>query len=198
LPIIGLTVFLGVAWQTASAEMFAYRDARGILHFSNVPQDPRWVPLSVPPSTGPRTSKDRNQAYPFASIVAAHARQAGIDAALVRAIIKVESNFDPRAQSNKGAIGLMQILPQTAQLYGRVNLYEPIENIRVGVRHLKLLLEQFRNDLRLALAAFNAGATAVTRHGGVPPFPETIEYIGRVLAQYRTYNGARDKVPANR
>lgn len=186
---IVLLAFVGAcgAWQNIGAEIFAYRDERGIVHFSNVRETPRWIPLSVPPSVPSRTLDAPKQEYPFAGIVAAHALRAGVDAALVRAIIKVESNFDPRARSHKGAIGLMQLLPQTARLYGRANLYEPVENIRVGIRHLKLLLEKFQNNLRLALAAYNAGAAAVTRYGGVPPFPETIEYVGRVLQRYQTY-----------
>lgn len=188
LPLAALTLALAYAApKTASAEVFAYRDDRGILHFSNVRETPRWIPLIVPPFSSTRTFDHLSQPYPFASIVGAHARRTGIDAALVRAIIKVESDFDPRARSHKGAIGLMQVLPETAALYGRVNLYEPAQNIRVGIRHLKHLLAQFRNDMRLALAAYNAGAAAVNRYGGVPPFPETIDYVARVLGKYSSY-----------
>jgi soluble lytic murein transglycosylase-like protein len=89
----------------------------------------------------------------------------------------------------------MQLLPETAQRYGRFDLYEPNENIRVGVQHLKRLMAQFRNDLRLTLAAYNAGAEAVAKHGGIPPFPETIEYIGRVLRHYRSYRVSTDRLP---
>jgi len=169
------------------AEIFTHRDEQGITHFSNVPEDRRWFPLKVPPQSRHQARESQNQAYPFARLVGIHALQHGIDAALIRAIIKVESNFDPRARSHKGAMGLMQVLPQTAKRYGHFDLFEPNENIRVGVRHLKLLLAQFRNDLRLTLAAYNAGAGAVTKHGGVPPFRETIEYIGRVLRHYQSY-----------
>jgi soluble lytic murein transglycosylase-like protein len=180
-----------LAWsstpETLRAEIFAYRDAGGVLHLSNVQDSPRWIPLHVPPSIRPHGFDATNLAYPFARIVNSYARQAGIEASLIRAIIKVESNFDPRAKSKKGAIGLMQVLPETAARYGRFDLYEPDDNIRVGIRHLKLLLAQFGNDLRLALAAYNAGAKVVEQYGGIPPFPETIQYISRVLHRYNSY-----------
>jgi len=191
-PLLAVFVAWTLSPTAVRAEMFSYRDDRGILHFSNVRDDSRWVPLAVPSSVKARVLDARNQAYPFSVIVSVQALLHGIDAALVRAIIKVESDFDPQALSRKGAMGLMQLLPETAQRYGRVDLYEPDANIRVGVQHLKRLMAQFRNDLRLTLAAYNAGAEAVAKHGGIPPFPETIEYIGRVLRHYQSYRVSTD------
>ena len=114
-------------------------------------------------------------------------QQYGVEFALIKAVIKAESNFDPFALSPKGARGLMQLMPQTATLRGVGNVYSSRENIGGGVRHLRLLLNRFRGDLRLALAAYNAGAEAVERYGGVPPFPETREYVRRVLSYRQSY-----------
>lgn len=195
-PLPAIVVGWVFAQTPIGAEIFVHRDEQGITHFSDVPGDPRWVPLQVPTSIRKHPLNGRHQEYPFARLIGAQALQHGIDAALIRAVIKVESNFDPLARSQKGAVGLMQLLPQTARRYGVFDLYEPNENIRAGVRHLKLLMAKFRNDVRLSLAAYNAGAGAVTKHGGVPPFPETIEYIGRVLRHYQRYRTVNAPEPA--
>jgi soluble lytic murein transglycosylase-like protein len=106
--------------------------------------------------------------------------QQGIDARLVRAVIQVESGYQPRARSPKGAMGLMQLMPQTARQYRAKNPYDPRTNIEAGTRYLRRLLDQF--ELPLALAAYNAGEAAVRRFGGIPPFPETQAYVARVLS----------------
>lgn len=109
-------------------------------------------------------------------LAAAH----GVDAALVRAVIQVESAYQPRARSSKGAIGLMQVMPATARQYGIVNPYDPSANIEAGVTHLRALLERF--PLALALAAYNAGEAAVQKFRGIPPYPETRAYVARIMA----------------
>ncbi len=111
----------------------------------------------------------------------------GVEFALVKAVIKAESSFNPRALSPKGARGLMQLMPQTAALHGVSNIHSPRENVAGGVQHLRLLLNRFRGNLRLTLAAYNAGEKAVERYGGVPPFSETKEYIRRVLSYRQSY-----------
>jgi hypothetical protein len=103
----------------------------------------------------------------------------GVDATLVRAVIQVESNYEHRARSPKGARGLMQLMPATARQYGLSNPYDPAANIEAGIRHLKSLLDRF--PLSLALAAYNAGEAAVQRYGGVPPYAETRSYVDRIL-----------------
>jgi hypothetical protein len=108
------------------------------------------------------------------------AAEHGVDASLVRAVIQVESAYQPRARSSKGAVGLMQVMPATARQYGITNLWDPATNIRAGVTHLRTLLDRY--PLALALAAYNAGEGAVDRFAGIPPFPETVDYVARVRA----------------
>jgi soluble lytic murein transglycosylase len=112
-----------------------------------------------------------------------------LDADLIRAVIRAESNFNSGARSNKGAMGLMQLMPDTARLHNVMDAYDPIDNIEGGVRHLKMLLGRYQGDLQLSLAAYNAGSQAVDRHGGIPPFVETRDYVRRVLQYYDTYRG---------
>lgn len=116
----------------------------------------------------------------FDSLIQKAAGQHGVDANLVRAVIQVESAYQPRARSKKGAVGLMQLMPATARQYGVRNLYDPKSNIDAGIRHLRTLLDRF--PLNLALAAYNAGQAAVERFGGIPPYRETEAYVARVLA----------------
>ena len=115
----------------------------------------------------------------YDQIIELASSQHGVDPRLVRAVIQVESGYEQRARSRKGAMGLMQLMPQTARLYGVKNAYDPKSNIEAGIQHLKSLLAQF--PLTLALAAYNAGEAAVERFRGVPPYPETQEYVAKIL-----------------
>jgi soluble lytic murein transglycosylase-like protein len=116
----------------------------------------------------------------YDEIIEKAAAAEGVSAQLVKAVIQVESGYQPRARSRKGAMGLMQLMPETARLYEVIDPYEPRSNIQAGVKHLKWLLARF--ELPLALAAYNAGEAAVRRFGGLPPYPETRDYVSRVLA----------------
>jgi len=122
---------------------------------------------------------------PLEGLVREAAARHGLDPALLRAVVAVESAFEPRALSRKGAQGLMQLMPATAAELGVSDAFDPVQNLDGGSRHLRALLERFDGDLERALAAYNAGAGAVARHGGVPPYRETRDYVGRVLGRYR-------------
>lgn len=142
------------------------------------------TPIEVSPDTRTLMSGHKiTQAEVDAAIVAAAARH-NVDANLVRSIIKVESNFNPHAVSRKGAIGLMQLMPATARELNVRNPFDVTQNIDGGVRHLKGLLQNFGGDVRKSLAAYNAGAGAVTRNGGVPPYTETRQYVNRITQLY--------------
>jgi hypothetical protein len=121
---------------------------------------------------------------PFDPIIEAEARAEGVDAALVKSVMLVESNFNPKAVSRKGARGLMQLMPQAAKRFGVSDRFDAEQSIRGGARYLAALLAQFKGDLVLALAGYNAGENAVTKHSGVPPYAETREYVRRVLVAH--------------
>lgn len=116
---------------------------------------------------------------PYGEIIDRVSKEQGVDAKLVRAVIQVESAYQQRARSRKGAIGLMQLMPQTARQYAVADPYDPASNIEAGIKHLRSLLERWPRDL--ALAAYNAGEAAVERFRGIPPYPETRAYVARIL-----------------
>jgi hypothetical protein len=117
---------------------------------------------------------------PYGELIERFASEQNVSARVVQAVIKVESNYQERARSRKGAMGLMQLMPETARRYAVVDPYEPRANIEAGIKYLRFLLDRF--ELPLALAAYNAGEAAVLRFGGIPPYPETQNYVRRVLS----------------
>jgi soluble lytic murein transglycosylase-like protein len=144
----------------------------------------RFAPDEVPypePETEPRpvVVAEDLPAVPYGEIIDKVATEQGVPAKLVRAVIQVESAYQRRARSPKGAMGLMQLMPTTARQYGVANPYDPMANIEAGIKHLKSLTD--RLPLALALAAYNAGESAVTKFRGIPPYPETQAYVGRIL-----------------
>jgi len=120
-------------------------------------------------------------AVPYGAIIDKVSAAQGVDAKLVRAVIQVESAYQQRARSRKGAMGLMQLMPETAKQYAVVDPYEPESNIEAGIKHLKTLLQRFAQNVPLALAAYNAGEATVRRFGGIPPYAETREYVNSIL-----------------
>lgn len=120
---------------------------------------------------------------PYGNLIRAAALKHGLDEKLITGVIAVESNFNPRAVSRKKAQGLMQLIPQTAARYSVANIFDPAQNIEAGTHYLKDLLEKYRGNLSLALAAYNAGPEMVERYGGVPPFPETQKYVRQITAR---------------
>ncbi len=128
---------------------------------------------------------------PFANLIHAAAQKHGLDEALIARVIAVESNFNPRAVSRKQALGLMQLLPKTATQYSVMNIFDPAQNIDAGTHYLKDLLARYRGNLKLALAAYNAGPEVVARYGGIPPFAETQNYVRQITSKI-----AKDKTPS--
>jgi soluble lytic murein transglycosylase-like protein len=138
--------------------------------------EPDEIPYPEPETSA---APGQSQSAPYDEMIEKAAAQHGVPPRLVKAVIQVESGYQERARSRKGAMGLMQLMPETARMYDVADPYEPRSNIEAGVKHLKLLLDRFQ--LPLALAAYNAGEAAVRRFGGLPPYPETRSYVSRVM-----------------
>jgi len=170
--------------STARADIYMYRDRAGVLHFSNAPAEPAYRPY-VPDfrgwirRMGPIVDRARYQRYD--KIIDDAASRHGVEPALVKAVIRAESDFVPYAVSPAGAQGLMQLMPKTARMHKVWRVWEPRQNVEGGVTHLRQLLDRYSGNVKLALAAYNAGEKAVDTYGGVPPYPETIKYLQRVL-----------------
>jgi len=175
----------------ANAKIYTYIDAQGLRHYTDVPDNNRYRLLVLSPQD--RTSSgDRYdmqllaKASQYDSIIEQAALSAAVESNLLRAVIVVESGFNSRAVSKRGAVGLMQLMPATASRFGVSNPYDAKQNVHAGARYLKFLIDRFGHDIRLALAAYNAGEDAVARNGGqIPPFSETMAYVPRVLKIYR-------------
>jgi soluble lytic murein transglycosylase-like protein len=180
--LVSCLVGAGFFWCiTAQAQIVRYQGPDGRLYFTNLPVPPASGPAVV---TRPALATRLTAQAPVFSLIQRLAQQYSIDPHLVRAIITVESNFDPRAVSRAGAQGLMQLMPDTAARYRVEDPFDPHANIEGGIRYLRDLLRLFPRDLRHVLAAYNAGEGAVQYYGGIPPYPETQRYVERVLALY--------------
>lgn len=169
----------------AQAQIYSWRDANGQLVVSNRrPAQPGEVKsYAVPKTSAVRATRfapaERTRLYD--DLISEHARLNGVRTDLVRAVVQVESAFNPNARSPKGAMGLMQLMPSTAREYGVTNAYNPVENVRAGVQYLRGLLDRFDHNEELALAAYNAGPGAVDKYGNtVPPYRETRNYVAQI------------------
>lgn len=188
-----------LAMPAALADVYKYRDAQGVIHLTNVPQQAAGEPYRLwrkSEATRPKGWHDGYRVLPrlerdrFAGVVNRFAMKHGVDPALVRAVIHAESAFRPEVVSPKGAGGLMQLMPATAERFKVSNRFDPEENIAGGVAYLALLLKMFDGDRELAVAAYNAGENAVKRYGGIPPYQETQVYVKRVMQLQAAYAGA--------
>jgi soluble lytic murein transglycosylase-like protein len=169
----------------ATATIYRYVDENGVVHFTNIPLDNRYKPMWGAPTRRPQAAPADFDPY-----IQTSARHFRIDPLLVKAVIKTESSFDCQAVSKKGAMGLMQLMPDTARDLRVGNPFNPEENIRGGTQYLRMMLDLFNGDLQLALAAYNAGPTRVQSLGRVPRIPETMQYIERVMRHYHQYQAA--------
>jgi soluble lytic murein transglycosylase-like protein len=202
---IGALIALPV---TASADIYQYVDADGTVHFTN--SKPANAAAKVYLKTVAPMPTVRPGVTPFApqdrdpgryTRYDEHIRQAAalyqIPEQLVRAVIKVESDYDPRAVSYAGARGLMQLMPETAERLGVKDINDPRENIFGGVRYLRVLANMFNGDLQLTVAAYNAGEMAVVQYGGIPPYAQTRDYVVKVTQFYRRYRAVPDALEAS-
>jgi soluble lytic murein transglycosylase len=172
----------------ADRQIYTFTDEKGITHFTNLPpRDARYQPVPRRLQTGFSFGRVPNY-WGYDGLIGLTAREHQVQPALVKAVIAAESNFDSSAVSRKGAQGLMQLMPGTAEQMGVSNPFQPTDNVRGGTRYLRSMLDRY-GDLSRALAAYNAGPSAVDRYGGVPPFQETRDYVNRVLTYYRAYHG---------
>jgi len=224
----GLLLVLLSLPVTASAAMYAYVDARGICHYTNVPGDGRYKLSDRAPrridspedrlirtiarrsSSGLarmgmdgfgstegyfRTFRTAPQTLDRYIKLAAANHQ--VDPMLIKAVIKAESNFDPKATSPKGAQGLMQLMPGTAKDLAVNNPFDPLQNINGGTKYLRYLLDNFKGNVELSLAAYNAGPGNVAPYGVIPNFPETQNYVTKVMENYRAYRNNRPSLSSN-
>ncbi len=181
---------LAVASAGAATRIYSYVDADGVKHFTDMPDNNRYRLLVLSPNEMTQSGDHYNatmlaRAAQYDAIIEKAAVSAAVEPNLLRAVIVVESGFNSRAVSKRGAVGLMQLMPATASRFGVSNPYDPLENVHGGARYLKFLMDRFGQNVRLALAAYNAGEEAVDRNGGqIPPFTETMAYVPKVLKIY--------------
>ncbi len=192
---IYLTVIILFFPQSAFPEIYKYVDAEGNENYTNTPVQ-KDAELIIKEKKEPLTpSADNTTTYSSADYIESYkvlaektAKRYALDPDLVKAVIEIESGWNPRAVSSRGAIGLMQLMPDTAMDMGVRNPYDPEQNIEGGVKYLKRLVDRF-GDVKLALAAYNAGPSVVKRYGSVPPYAETLLYVQDILFQSNSDNG---------
>lgn len=188
--ILTFTLLLLLAPSLAQADIYKFVDKDGVIHFSNVPTEGNWTLIIKEKRVQFNLGKNFEK---YEGEISRAAERYGVDYNLVKAVIKAESNFNPKAVSRAGARGLMQLMPQTASLLQVTDSFHPEENIDGGVRYLRYLLNLFNDNLSLALAAYNAGENAVFKYRGIPPYQETQTYVQRVLGFFQKYS--RDSRP---
>ena len=186
-----LLLLVPAAFARAEVKIYSFIDESGERHYTDQPDDNRYR-LMVDPKRERTFSGARYDAKLLARasiydpIIERAAASQAIEANLLRAVIVVESGFNSRALSPRGAVGLMQLMPATARRFGASDLYDPRQNVLAGASYLRFLIDRFGHDVRLALAAYNAGEEAVSRSGGhIPPYSETQAYVPRVIGVYQ-------------
>jgi soluble lytic murein transglycosylase-like protein len=201
---LGLAVLL-LAPVARAGDVYSYVDDDGVIHISNVPQDKRFKrvrqsevaglyrpAMATAPGGGPHATAPPRRPETFNPHVREAAQKYQLPEALLLAVMAVESNFDPRAMSDKGAMGLMQLMPGTARELYVGDAWDPAQNIEGGARYLRILANQYSGDIIKTLAAYNAGPEAVRRAGeAVPAIPETQEYVRKVVALYQAFKAGR-------
>ncbi len=203
-----LLLCMAMPCMSSAGEIYSFVDNNGVIHFSNAPDDPRysassqvrghghtWARKSKHHKTYGRSVKSAHRARlvtspEIAELVSEAADRHGVDPALVKAIIEVESGGRPNARSPKGAVGLMQLMPETAKNMGVRDRTDCHQNIYGGTGYFSSLLEKYNGDIVLALAAYNAGPASVEKYNGIPPYLETVRYVRKVLEAWNRYRSA--------
>jgi len=188
--------------QSAMADIFMFKDEKGVVHFTNIPSgDKRFRLVRREEGTSPNARAagipqfimpTEESIRRYSPLIETLSRSHGVDVALVHAVISAESGYNPGAVSRAGARGIMQLMPDTARRFGVQNIMDPRENIQGGVRYLRELLTMFNGNMELAVAAYNAGENAVIRYGHrIPPYAETAHYVPKVLGFYRKFQSRK-------
>jgi soluble lytic murein transglycosylase-like protein len=191
--VTGSIAMVMTASLASAGDIYRFEDEEGVVHFTDVPTDRRFkifmrdLKKDKKLRTSFKLAQYGRSSEEFEPIITQCSSDYGVDRSLVKAVIHAESSFNSQAVSHKGAVGLMQLMPGTAQDLKVVNSFDPQDNIRGGVRYLRFLLDTFKGDVTLALAAYNAGLSKVARYGGIPPYEETRNYVSRVLALQKNY-----------
>jgi soluble lytic murein transglycosylase-like protein len=190
-PWLNAVLALSLTSSLAHADIYRYVDRDGVIHFSNVTKRGQLVErhAETRAAATPRRPEAERNPTSYDAYIREAARLYQIPEALVRAVIRVESNFDPRAVSRANAQGLMQLIPATAERMLVSDPFDARQNVLGGTRYLRVLANQFNGNLQLTLAAYNAGENAVLRYRGIPPFEETQLYVTKVLQYYNLYRG---------
>ncbi|NOZ69222.1 MAG: lytic transglycosylase domain-containing protein [Deferribacteres bacterium] len=176
---IGAVITFCLWVAAANAEIYTYTDKNGVIHLTNIPGGTGNAAKTHPAETA-------GSAKRYDRIIREKSLKYNIEPSVIKAMISVESGWNPRAVSEKGALGLMQLMPSTARDMLINDPFDPEENIEGGVRYLRHLLNRFNGDLSLALAAYNAGPSRVEKSGGIPPIPETENYVIKVISRYKS------------
>lgn len=188
------TVFVMLVFTPAisQGDIYRYEDEEGIVHFTDAPTDKRFkvfmrdIRKDKQLRTLLRMSRSVNPAE-YDHIIKSCSDKYGVSASLIKAVIHAESGYNPNAVSHKGASGLMQLMPGTAKSLKVNNSFDPKDNVEGGVKYLRFLLDTFKGDVSLALAAYNAGLSRVAKYGGIPPYAETRNYVNKVLSYMNSY-----------
>lgn len=183
--LIGFIILTTGGGQGVHADIFMYIDSEGVLHFTNRPTSSNY---EVFLKEKPRRPKPQLDSKLFDDLIQDASRRYGVSFSLIKAIIRAESGFNPKAVSHKGAMGLMQIMPINFKLLNIRDPFDPRENIMAGVHYMALLLDRFQGKVPLALAAYNAGPNKVEAYQDIPPIQETKEYVKKVMTFYYAYN----------
>ena len=179
--VIGVTLFVT---SPAQADIYLYVDSQGVMHFTNTPTSGKY---KVYMSDKAKYQDALFNIKSYDDVISEAAARTGISSSLLKAVIYVESYFNPKAVSKKGALGLMQIMPQNLDALNIKDPFDPWENIMGGAYYFKTMLDRFSGQVDLALAAYNAGPTVVEKYNDIPPYPETQRYVKKVLRAFRIY-----------